>query len=134
MIPRTRVAFDAEIERLEIDWCRSAEECGNGKNHRRGFADAHAIHLDAEVANRLSLYRALHEVGHVVHGRAYRQLDGASVRPRRWERERDAEDYARRRMRELGFPVPRACVAKGDAYVERLRRWGDRISRSRRSA
>lgn len=111
-----REMFEQEITNHGIEWCRG---CDAYNSHRRGFAGDRVIHLDSEIGTRSSLYRALHEVGHVV-------LDQPR-RMRRWEMERDAELWARRRMRELGVPVPRKDVQAGDRYVARMKRWGDRI-------
>lgn len=115
---RYRQMFEAELEARGIDWCRG--ECGSSKSHKRGFAN-NAVHLDREVATRSTLYRALHEIGHVVlrHHREHRTK-------RRYLREQEANTWAERRMRELGVPVPRDRVQRGQAYVARMKAWGDR--------
>lgn len=115
---RMTEAFYAEAFRLKVVWCRG---CESRASHKRGFANVRTrtIHLDSTISTRAGLYRALHELGHIA--------DGAKSK-RRWERERAAEEFARTRMRALGFVVPRKQVADGNAYVARMKRWGDNVS------
>lgn len=94
-------------------------------SHARGFvldAEPRTIHLKSEIGTRSSLHRGLHEIGHAIH-------DQRGMR--RFERERQAEDWATARMRELGYSVPRKVAAAGRRYVSRMKRWGDKIRRSR---
>jgi len=115
---RFRVLFKAELAINDVAWCRG---CESRSSHRRGFATDDTVHYDSEVATRATLYRGLHEIAHVVldHARQRRTL-------RRYEREAQAESWARYRMRELGVSVPRGEVAAGVAYVDRMKRWGTR--------
>jgi hypothetical protein len=56
---------------------------------------------------RKSLYLVCHELGHIVLGKPKTVYEG----------EMEAEKYARAKMRELGFSVPRLAVARGNRYV-----------------
>lgn len=117
-----RETFEAELAIHGLTWCR---ECCTTSSHKRGFvldADPKTVHLDSEICTRNSLHRGLHEIGHAVH-------DQRGMR--RFERERQAEEWATRRMRELGVSVPRKVTAAGRAYVARMKRWGDNVRRSR---
>lgn len=115
--------LERELAQHEVAWCRG---CDRKSSHKRGFATKDTIHYDAAIRTRATLYDALHELGHIVLGHL-----GAG-RKRRWEREQEAERWAQKRMRELGFAVPRRQVAAGRGYVARMRRWGRNISRAHR--
>jgi len=117
-----RATFEAELARYGISWCPGP--CRHRSSHRRGFATARTVHLDAKIGTRRSLYRGLHEIGHIVLGHANRG------RKRRWQLEAEAEAWTQQRLSELGIEVPAASVEAGRAYVGRMRRWGDNISRS----
>lgn len=116
---------EAVCSYFKITWCRSKATCGFAKDHSRGFANRGMIHLSAKIGNRLGLYRAMHEIGHVLwaHDR------GTKVR---WVREKEAETFAREAFKALGVPVPRSVVKAGNEYVERMRRWGDNVAAGRR--
>ena len=117
-----RELFEAEITAHGLTWCR---ECCASNGHKRGFvldAEPKTVHLDSEIATRSSLHRGLHEIGHAIHDQ--REM-------RRFQKERQAEEWATRRMRELGISVPRKVAAAGRAYVSRMKRWGDNIRRSK---
>jgi len=117
-----RAAFEAELALQGVTWC--AGGCAFRSSHRRGFAAGRTVHLDARIGTRRTLYRGLHEVAHVVLGHTQRRR-----RPR-WQVEAEAEAWTRRRMRELGVEPPEASIEAGDAYVERMRRWGAAIGRA----
>lgn len=119
-MPTLRATFEGELDRHEIVWCRGG--CRFRSSHRRGFATPGAVHLDATIGSRRTLYRGLHEVAHVVLGHT-----GPRRRPR-WHLEAEAEEWTHRRFRELGIELPGASVEAGRAYVERMRRWGAAIS------
>ena len=117
-----RRTFEDELALQGIAWCTGG--CRFRSSHRRGFATPGTVHLEAAIGTRATLYRGLHEVAHVVLGHTVRR------RRRRWELEADAEAWTQRRMRELGIEAPATCVAAGEAYVARMRRWGDAIGRA----
>ena len=71
-----RAVFEAELQRVGVAWCGGP--CRYRSSHRRGFATADTVHLDAKIGTRRSLYRGMHEIGHVVLGHARRG------RRRRW--------------------------------------------------
>lgn len=115
--------FQAELDGFDIAWCQA---CDAKNSHHRGFADPkkRTIHLDRKISTRSTLHRALHEVGHIVNN---------ETGLLRWEKEQRANDFAELRMRDLGIPLPRAAVARGRAYVRRMKRWGKAISKGRKS-
>ena len=119
-----RQTFEAELERHGIRWC--AGGCRYRNSHRRGFATIDTVHLAAKIGTRRSLYGGLHEVGHIVLGHTERRGT------RRWRVEAEAEAWAQQRMRELGIEIPAVEVEAGRAYIARMQRWGDNISRARR--
>ena len=119
-----RDTFEAELAQHGLAWCTGP--CRFRASHRRGFATPGIVHLDAKIGTRRTLYGGLHEIGHLVLGHTRR---GGK---RRWQLEAEAEAWAQQRMRALGLEPPAADVAAGEAYVARMRRWGDNISRSRR--
>lgn len=117
-----RDLFERELARHNILWCK---RCDGGLSHRRGWASLYeerTIHLDSAVQTRSTLYRGLHEIGHLV-----RNQRGM----RRHEKERQANEFAERRLRELGIPVPRNMANRSKEYVSRMKRWGRNISRAR---
>lgn len=115
--------FELELSTHGIRWCR---RCVSRNSHARGYAvvSDRIIHLDSEISTRSTLYRGLHEIGHLVR-------DQAGMR--RHEKERQANEWAERRLRELGIPVPRRMAARGKAYVARMKRWGKNIAKGRRA-
>jgi hypothetical protein len=117
-----RALFEAELVLHGVAWC--AGGCRYRSSHRRGFATAGTVHLDVAIGTRRTLYRGMHEVAHVVLGHT------AARGRRRWEVEAEAEAWTQRRMTELGIELPDASVRAGRAYVARMRRWGDAISRA----
>jgi hypothetical protein len=116
----------AELLANNITLCAG---CDNGDNHNRGwaYADERTIHYAKKCATRRTLYGFLHEVGHIVMGH------GSKCGLRRFEKEAQAEEYARASLRMLGITVPRSKVASGNAYIARRKRTGDRIIRARRA-
>lgn len=119
-----RATFEAELARHGIGWCVGG--CPFRSSHRRGFATAGTVHLDAAIGTRRTLYRGLHEVAHVVLGHTSRR------RHPRWQVEAEAEAWTQRRMLELGIEAPEVSVEAGRAYIARMRRWGTAISRANR--
>ena len=117
-----RSLFEAELARFDVAWCGGP--CAYRSSHRRGFATPGTVHLDAKIGTRRSLYRGMHEIGHVVLGHTKRG------RRRRWELEAEAEAWAQERLAALGVELPEASVEAGRVYVARMRRWGDRVRRA----
>ena len=115
--------FQDELDSNKIAWCT---RCDDKRSHHRGFAvkATRTVHLDRMISTRSTLHRALHEIGHIVN-------DETGMK--RWQQEKAANDFAERRMRDIGIPLPRAEVARGRAYVRRMKRWGKAISKGRRS-
>ena len=114
--------FEKELQKHGLNWCKS---CNNGRNHKRGFvayADKKTVHLNSEIAQRKSLHRGLHEIGHCVN-------DETGLRT--YECEANAEKFAMQTMRELGVRVPRDTVQRGIAYVARKKAHGDNIIKGR---
>ena len=117
-----RETFEAEIAAHGLTWCR---ECCANNGHKRGFvldAEPKTVHLDSEIATRSSLHRGLHEIGHAIN-------DQRGMR--RFQKEQQANEWAERRMRELGISVPRKVAAAARSYVSRMKRWGNNIRRAR---
>lgn len=110
----------AELLTHDIKLCTG---CGHNSSHKRGFAtvDSRTIHYNKKLATRATLYGFLHEVGHIVHGH------GKQSKLRRFEKEREAEEYARQSLRQLGIAVPSRCVQRGNEYVARMKRFGDNV-------
>src|SRR5258708_7719133 len=111
-----REMFEAELVNYDVRWCKG---CDSRQSHKRGFGGGseRAVHLDSAIATRSSLMRGLHEIGHAV----------LHVRPnnvrRRYEREAQAEAFAKERMRALGVAVPRKVARQGQQYVARMKRF-----------
>ncbi|MEA2581401.1 MAG: hypothetical protein QOE83_2293 [Actinomycetota bacterium] len=120
-----RQIFQSELDRYGVTWCPGP--CRYRNSHRRGFATAGTIHLDSKIGTRRSLYRGLHELGHVALGHDRRRPK------RRWQVEAEAEAWAQERMAHLGVEAPAEVVEAGRAYVARMKRWGDNISRAART-
>jgi len=116
----------AELMANDITLCIGCDKFG--ASHSRGFAapDSRTIHYNAKMATRATLYGFLHEVGHVVKGH------GKASKLRRFEREQEAEDYARDSFRAYGIAVPQKQVAQGNAYILRMARWGRNSAAGRR--
>jgi len=115
--------FETELKENNITWCKG--ECGE-KGHKRGFVlfeDRTTVHLDRGIATRSTLHRALHELGHC--------LDEEFGKNRSFKREQIAEDFANKKMKELGIRIPRKVRASGVAYVKRKKRHGDNIKKSK---
>lgn len=121
-MPTLRATFEDELRRHGLAWC--AGGCRFRGSHRRGFATPGVVHLDAAIGTRRTLYRGLHEVAHVALGHT-----GPRRRPR-WQLEGEAEAWTQQRFHELRIELPEASVEAGRAYVERMRRWGEAISRA----
>jgi hypothetical protein len=119
--------LEGELLANDIRWCKA---CFIAGSHKRGFAMVkdRVIHYDKKIATRGTLYGALHEVGHIVKNHC------VGNRLHRWEEEQEAEQYARDSLRAFGIKVPRREVNQGDAYIARMKRWGDRIKAGRRAA
>lgn len=115
----------AELMANDITLCSG---CDSYSSHSRGFAvpDKKTIHYSAKGATRTTLYGFLHEIGHIVMGH------GKNCPLRRYEKEAQAEEYARKSMKEYGFAVPRKSVVLGNAYIRRFKRFGDNIKKSRK--
>lgn len=114
--------FEAELKLHGLNWCKG---CDHSRGHKRGFvrgADKTTVHLDSAMAQRKSLHRGLHEIGHCIND---------ETGQRSYEKESGAEAFATRRMRELGIRVPRETVQRGVAYVARKKRHGDNIKASK---
>lgn len=112
--------FELELQRHNLKWCRGCERDG----HKRGFVlreDKKTVHLDRSIATRSTLHRGLHEIAHCVN-------DETGMR--RFQKEAAANQWAEKRMRELGIPVPRKKAAKGKRYVARMKRWGNNIRKA----
>lgn len=125
--PAYQEIVEGELAANNIEICRS---CCSRQSHDRGFADPdkRVIHYSAGMATRSTLYGFLHEVGHIVKGH------GKASKLRRYQREQEAEDYARDSFRVYGLAVPRKQVAMGNAYVARFKRFGDRVIAAKRSS
>jgi hypothetical protein len=115
--------FQAELDKRGITWCQG---CLLYNSHTRGFAckGTNVVHLKSSLTTRSSLHRGLHEIGHLVND---------ETRMKRWEKEQAANDFAETHMKMLGIPLPRAAVAKGRAYVKRMKRFGKAIRKGRKS-
>ena len=115
--------FEAELMANNIFLCRG---CDHGRGHKRGFVTrgSRVVHLDRAIATRSTLFRALHEVGHVVNAEAEKKM-------RSFECEAAANKYAADTKRTLGISVPRKVAASGARYVARKKRHGDRIRAGR---
>lgn len=111
----------AELLAHDITVCAG---CDNYHSHSRGFAipDKREIHYNAKGSTRSTLYGFLHEIGHIVMGH------GKQCPLRRYEREAQAEQYARDSFRDYGIPTPRKVVALGKRYVKRMKQWGRNIA------
>jgi hypothetical protein len=115
-----REIFETELDRFQLTWCTGP--CRYRNSHRRGFATPGVVHLDAAIGTRRTLYRGLHEIGHLALGHDRRRGR------RRWQLEAEAEAWTQQRFADLGIEVPQASVDTGRAYIARMQRWGDRIS------
>jgi len=114
----------AELMANDVTLCRECHDSG----HKRGFvldAQPKVVHLDSQFRTRSTLHGFLHEMGHAIH-------DQKGMK--RWEREEQAEEYARVSMRQLGISVPRKVAVRGRRYVGRMKRWGRNISAGLRRA
>jgi hypothetical protein len=110
----------AELLANDVALCTS---CDVGRSHTRGFtfADDRIVHYSKKCSTRNTLYGFLHEIGHIVKGH------WARLKLRRFIREEQAEEYARESFRMLGLVTPRKRVAMGNAYVARMKSFGDKI-------
>ncbi len=119
--------FQAIVERLltehTIAWCKGCDEVNS--SHKRGFVitGERTVHLDRALATRATLFRMLHEIGHIV-----RDQTGM----KRWEREQSANQYGFDQMKAHGISVPRPVRAKANRYVARMKRWGRNIAKGRK--
>jgi hypothetical protein len=114
--------FENQIKKHGLNWCKGCEAY---RGHKRGFVlnkDKKTVHLDSQIAQRKSLHRGLHEIGHCIND---------EIGQRSFEREAGAEAFATLTMRELGIRVPRTVVQRGVDYVNRKKRHGDNIKAGR---
>lgn len=127
MIPDFQEIVTAELMAHNIKLCRGG--CFLKQSHSRGFAvpDHRTIHYSKRCATRSTLLGFLHEIGHIVKGH------GHSCQLQRWEKESQAEEYAKESLRALGITVPRKRAGRGRRYILRMKRWGNRIAAGRRS-
>jgi hypothetical protein len=124
-----REFFEAELEHHGIAWCRG---CDRRSSHDNGgaFAEGRTVHYNRDIATRSTLYVGLHEIAHVVLGHTGHRHS----KLRAFQREAEAEQWAAKRMRELGIPVPRKQTAEAKRYVAKKKRRGDRIAAARAKA
>lgn len=117
----------AELIAHDINLCTG---CDSYNSHARGYAtpDDRTIHCSAKGATRMTLCKFLHEIGHIVKGH------GAKCKLRRYEREEQAEAYAKQSMKDYGIPMPRKRARRSASYVNRMKRWGNNIARGRQLA
>jgi hypothetical protein len=114
--------LEAQLKKYNLSWCKG--ECGK-TGHKRGFVlakDKTTIHLDSKVQTRRSLHRALHEIGHCVN-------DETGLRS--YQKEQNAEKFAKAVMKEYGISVSRKMANSGKRYVARKKRHGDNIKKGR---
>lgn len=117
----------AELIAHDVKVCQG---CDRYHSHSRGFAvpDERTIHYSAKGSTRSTLYGFLHEIGHIIKGH------GKASKLRRYEREAEAEDYARKSLADYGIPVPRKRVVLGNAYIRRFKQFGDNVRWGRNTA
>ena len=103
--------------------------CKCERPHSRAYAvpDERVIHVSKKGATRNTLATYLHEVGHVVNGH------GKKCKLRRFQREQEAEDYARESFKCYDIPYPRKRSRLSRGYVSRWKRIGDKIRRAKRT-
>jgi len=125
MIPENKEIMKAELMANNINLCTG---CDFPRSHSRGFAVVwtKTIHYSPKGATRKTLYGFLHEIGHIV------LKHGPTCKLRRYEKEFQAEKYARDSFRSFGIPLPREAVAIGNAYIKRMKRFGNNIKRGKR--
>lgn len=101
--------------------------CACPKPHSRAYAipDKREIHVSKKGATRNTLATYLHEIGHVIKGH------GKGTKLRRFQREQEAEDYAKESFKCYDIPYPRKRNGRVRRYVSRWKRIGDNIRRSR---
>ena len=104
---------------LSVNNVTMCSDCDNGASHTRGFAvfSTRTIHMKGGWATRKSLFRALHEIGHIVTGDVGRS----------WEQEMAATRWAIDAMRRHGVSIPKGTISEWNSYAERKKRHGDRI-------
>lgn len=112
----------AELLAHEITLCQCS------KPHSRAYAlpDKKEIHVSKKGATRNTLATYLHEIGHVVKGH------GKNSKLRRFQREQEAEDYAKYSFKCYDIPYPRKRSILSRRYVAQWKRIGNNIKRSRR--
>lgn len=104
--------------------------CSCPRPHGRAYAvpDKREIHFSKVGATRSTLATFLHEIGHVVRGH------GKASKLRRFQREQEAEDYAKESFQCYDIPYPRKRAGQSRRYVSQWKRIGDKIKRSKREA
>lgn len=117
---------EAELIANDIKLCTGCTNITGSHTRGRAQPDTRTIHFNKKMATRKTLLDFLHEVGHIVKGH------GKSCKLRRFEREEEAEAYAREGFKAYGLPIPRERAAQGRAYVARMKRFGDNVKAGRR--
>lgn len=117
----------AELMAHNITLCKGG--CSRGVNHPRGcaFPRWREVHLAASFSTRSTLFRFLHEVGHILDGD---DSHGILV-GRRYEQEARATAYALQSFRDYGISIPRKLAADWKGYTARKKRHGDNIAKGR---
>lgn len=97
--------------------------CSCPRPHSRAYAipDKREIHFSQQGATRSTLATFLHEIGHVVKGH------GKASKLRRFQREQEAEDYAKDSFKCYDIPYPRKRSGLSRRYVAQWKRIGDNI-------
>lgn len=113
----------AELMAHDITLCKCE------RPHSRAYAvpDRREIHVSKKGATRNTLATFLHEIGHVINNH------GKACKLRRFQREAEAEQYAKDSFRCYDIPYPRKRAGLSNRYVSRWKRIGDKIKRARRT-
>ena len=116
MIELIRAAATLSVPR-GWTWVERSGNIGTSKDRvTEGRADFNTKTITTiEVRDRVSLYTFLHEVAHVMLCHDEQGEYGYSA-----EDEYEAEVYAHKLMRTLGFAVPRQCTEDAREYVREL--------------
>jgi hypothetical protein len=103
--------FKKELKAKRIKWCVG---CPRGISHKRGWAQkpSMVVHLDSAIRTISTLYRGLHEIGHLV----IRDI-GVPF----WEVEAAANAFAESRIRKLNIRLPQKVRNRWRRYVKRVR-------------
>jgi hypothetical protein len=115
-----RDIFEQELREHNIHWCT---DCKSRASHIRGFADikTRTVHLNRKITTRSTLHRAFHEIGHI--------MIKDSRFNKRWMTEALANAWAEATFKKYGVPMHRETARKAKLYVNRLKRWGNNISK-----